>query len=128
MQDLRRRADRLQVAVDAIAAPRRSIDLQALQGQLRAATLSSGTRLSASQARQLACRAGVAPAVLRRAQRLFNPAQGAALALRDGGCVFPGWQLRLSPDDGMVELRLPGHRYWQRNHRYRPGRSESVRQ
>ena len=156
-----------------------TLDLEALQGRLRAATLSSGTRMSAGQARQLACRAGLVPAVLGgasrvldlgRTQRLFSPAQRAALALRDGGCVFPGcdrppswteahhirpwsdggptdlshgallcpfhhhvvhdhdWQLRPSPHDGHIELRLPGHRHWQHNHRYRPGRNEPVRQ
>ncbi len=156
-----------------------TLDLEALQGRLRAATLSSGTRMSAGQARQLACRAGLVPAVLGgasrvldlgRTQRLFSPAQRAALALRDGGCVFPGcdrppawteahhirpwsdggptdlshgallcpfhhhvvhdhgWQLRLSPHDGHIELRLPGHRHWQHNHRYRPGRNEPMRQ
>ncbi|MGJ9421722.1 DUF222 domain-containing protein [Aeromicrobium sp. CF3.5] len=151
-----------------------TLDLEALRGQLRAATLSTGTRVSASQARQLACRARILPAVLGgtslpldlgRTQRLFSPTQRIALAMRDGGCVFPGcdrpppwteahhitpwsddgptdlsdgallcpfhhhvvhdhgWQLRISPDDGTVELRLPGHQHWQRNHRYRSGRS-----
>ena len=151
-----------------------TLDLETLQGQLRAATLSTGTRVSASQARQAACRAGILPVVLGgasrvldlgRMQRLFSPAQRIALALRDGGCVFSGcdrppswteahhirpwsdggptdlshgallcpfhhhvvhdhdWQLRTSPVDGHVEMRLPGHQHWQRNHRYRPGES-----
>ncbi|MGJ9421544.1 DUF222 domain-containing protein [Aeromicrobium sp. CF3.5] len=151
-----------------------TLDLAALRGKLRAATLSTGTRVSASQARQLACRARILPAVLGgaslpldlgRTQRLFSPAQRTALAMRDGGCVFPGcdrpppwteahhitawsdggptdlsdgallcpfhhhvvhdhgWQLRTSPHDGHVEMRLPGHQHWQRNHRYRPGES-----
>ena len=151
-----------------------TVDLDTLLGRLRAATLATGTRVSAGQARQTACRAGIIPAVLDgasrvldlgRTQRLFTPAQRAALALRDRGCVFPGcdrppawteahhitawsdggptdlddgallcpfhhhvvhdhgWQLRLSPDTGHIEMRLPGHRHWQRNHRYRPGES-----
>jgi hypothetical protein len=151
-----------------------TVDLDTLLGRLRAATLATGTRISAGQARQLACRAGIAPAVLDgpsrvldlgRTQRLFSPAQRAALAVRDGGCTFPGcdrppawceahhlrpwsdggptdlshgallcpfhhhvvhdhgWQLRLDPDTGHIQMRLPGHRHWQRHHRYRPGES-----
>lgn len=76
-----------------------TVDLETLHGQLRAATLATGTRISAGQARQLACRVGLLPAVLDgasrvldlgRTQRLFSPAQRIALAMRDGGCVFPG--------------------------------------
>lgn len=151
-----------------------TMDLDALRDQLRATTLSTGTRVSASQARQAACRAGILPVVLGgasrvmdlgRTQRLFSPGQRIALALRDGGCVFPGcdrppawteahhitpwsdggptnladgallcpfhhhvvhdhgWQLRLDPRTNSIEMRLPGHQRWQRNHRYRPGQS-----
>jgi hypothetical protein len=55
--------------------------------------------LSAARARRLACDARLLPAVLGgaseildwgRAKRLATPAQRAALALRDGGCTFPG--------------------------------------
>ena len=59
----------------------------------------SDGQLTAGQARRLACTAGIIPVVLDgnsipldlgRSQRLFTPAQRVALALRDGGCVFPG--------------------------------------
>ncbi|MDV6011874.1 DUF222 domain-containing protein, partial [Haloechinothrix sp. LS1_15] len=47
--------------------------------------------LSAEQARRYACDAGVIPAVLGgRGQRTVSTTQRRALALRDGGCVFPG--------------------------------------
>jgi Domain of unknown function (DUF222) len=55
--------------------------------------------VSAARARRLACDARILPAVLGgasevldwgRAKRLATPAQRAALALRDGGCTFPG--------------------------------------
>ena len=58
-----------------------------------------GTPISAGQLRQLACNAGILPAVLGtknqildlgREQRLHTPAQRKALAHRDGGCAFPG--------------------------------------
>lgn len=64
-----------------------------------AATLADSDQLlSAAEARRLACAAGILPMVLGgesqpldvgRQQRLFTPAQRAALALRDGGCAFP---------------------------------------
>lgn len=75
------------------------LDLDTLLGGLAAATLSSGTRISASEARLTACRAGLIPAVfngaslpldLGRSKRLFTPAQRIALAERDRGCAFPG--------------------------------------
>ena len=56
-------------------------------------------KLSAGQVRRLACTAGIIPIVLGgdsvpldlgRTQRLFTPAQRVALAVRDGGCAFPG--------------------------------------
>lgn len=64
-----------------------------------AGTTSHGTRVSPAELRQLACNAGILPAVLNgasqpldlgRTQRLFTPAQRQALAQRDGGCAFPG--------------------------------------
>lgn len=75
------------------------LDLDTLIGGLVAATLSSGTRISASEARLMACRSGLIPAVfdgkslpldLGRQKRLFTPAQKLALAQRDHGCAFPG--------------------------------------
>ncbi|KAA1398257.1 HNH endonuclease signature motif containing protein, partial [Aeromicrobium ginsengisoli] len=62
------------------------------------ATLSTGTRISASQARLMACNAGLIPQVFNgkplpldhgHEQRLFTKTQKQALANRDGGCTFP---------------------------------------
>ncbi len=70
------------------------------------AMLSTDTGLSASQARRLACNAGIIPVVLDgksqpmdvgRSKRLHDQHQRIALALRDGGCSWkgcdrpPGW-------------------------------------
>ncbi len=58
-----------------------------------------GEPISAGKARRLACTHGIIPAILNsdsvpldlgRTQRFFTPAQRLALALRDGGCAFPG--------------------------------------
>ena len=73
-----------------------------------------GTPVSAGQLRQLACNAGILPAVLNskgqildlgREQRLHSSAQRKALAHRDGGCAFPGCE------------RPPG---WCETHHIRP--------
>ena len=75
-----------------------TVPLDALRGQLGAATLDGGEELSAAQVRRLACDAHVIPAVLGgdgepldlgRARRLFTGAARRALTLRDGGCAFP---------------------------------------
>ncbi len=75
------------------------LDLDTLLGGLAAATLSSGTRISAGEARLMACRSGLIPAVLGgrslpldlgREKRLFTPAQKLGLGERDRGCAFPG--------------------------------------
>jgi hypothetical protein len=61
--------------------------------------LPDGTDLPAATVRRLACDAGIIPAVLGtsgqvldlgRTARTASPAQRRALALRDGGCCFPG--------------------------------------
>ena len=61
--------------------------------------LDSSTHLTATQLRQLACDAGILPAVLGgkgevldvgREHRLVTPPIRAALTARDRGCVFPG--------------------------------------
>lgn len=77
-----------------------TLDIDALTGDLeRVGHLSDGQRISAGQARRLACSAGLVPAVLGgasrvldvgTAQRLFTPAQRTALVLRDRGCTMPG--------------------------------------
>jgi hypothetical protein len=76
-----------------------TIDEQRLRDAVGTASLSSGDDLSVSEARRLACNADILPAVLGgdsrpldlgRASRLFDRYQRTALAVRDGGCVFPG--------------------------------------
>lgn len=85
-----------------------TVTLEALQQRLAAAGVVTGDqgRISAGQARRLACSAAIVPAVLGsagqvldlgRATRLFSTAQRKALRLRDGrcraeGCTVPaGW-------------------------------------
>ncbi|KRF36109.1 HNH endonuclease signature motif containing protein [Nocardioides sp. Soil805] len=73
-----------------------------LLGGLAAASLDTGTRISAGEARRLACEAGILPAVLGgasqvldlgRSRRYHSGAQRVALALRDGGCTAEGCDL-----------------------------------
>lgn len=75
------------------------LDLDTLVNGVKAATLSSGTRISASQARLMACSLGLIPQVFGgksvpldhgHEQRLFTKAQKQALVARDGGCTAPG--------------------------------------
>lgn len=77
-----------------------TMSLASLLGHLEGAGVATNDAvLSAATVRRLACDAGIVPAVLgvdgellelgRRA-RLFTPGQKRALALRDGGCTFPG--------------------------------------
>ncbi|MGJ9411640.1 DUF222 domain-containing protein [Aeromicrobium sp. CF4.19] len=76
-----------------------NLDLATLLERLKVATLSTGERISAGQARRMACEHRLLPAVfggeslpldLGRDKRLFTLAQRQGLALRDRGCVFPG--------------------------------------
>ena len=73
-----------------------------LLGGLAAASLDTGTRISAGEARRLACEAGIIPAVLGgtsqvldlgRTRRFHTPTQRLALALRDHGCTAEGCDL-----------------------------------
>ncbi len=70
-----------------------------LSGALAAATLDTGSRISAGTARRLACAAGVMPAVLGgdsevldlgRTRRFFSGPQRIAMTVRDGGCTALG--------------------------------------
>ena len=148
-----------------------NLDYETLMGGLKAAGLSDGTRISAEEARRLACSAQIVPLVLNgaslpldlgSANRFFNRSSRRAMEKRDGGCTAPGcdrdsrwteahhltpwaisrrtdirdgallcsfhhhrvhdqhWIGRISPDDGMVEWKLPGSDAWQRNTRWRP--------
>jgi hypothetical protein len=76
-----------------------TVDEKSLRGECERAGLTEfGTAVSASQLRQVACGAGILPAVLNgdsqvldlgRESRLHNAAQRKALAKRDLGCAFP---------------------------------------
>jgi hypothetical protein len=76
-----------------------TITLDQLLGGLGQTILDTGTLMSAGQARRLACNAGIIPAVLDgdsrildlgTSRRLYDRHQRIALAVRDGGCIFPG--------------------------------------
>jgi hypothetical protein len=76
-----------------------TLSLDALKSGLGAAALDTGTPISASEARRLACNTGLIPAVLGgqsvpldlgRAARLHTAHQRAAMALRDKGCSTEG--------------------------------------
>ena len=76
-----------------------NMDLDVLSGRLKVANASTGERLSAGQARRMACEHRLLPAVfdgdslpldLGRTRRLFSLHQRRALEMRDHGCVFPG--------------------------------------
>jgi hypothetical protein len=76
-----------------------NLDFDDLKSQVAAATLSTGTRISAGEVRRLACSHGILPRVLDgksvpldqgRTKRVFTPAQRLAMADRDGGCTYPG--------------------------------------
>ena len=80
-----------------------TVDLEALRSGLGVATTGDGTRISAAQARRLACNAAILPMVLGgasqpldlgRSRRLFSTAQRLALAkdhptCRAQGCTVP---------------------------------------
>jgi len=76
-----------------------TIDHDKLDHDLAVAGLTTGTPITASQARRLACGAGILPAVLDgrsqpldlgRTKRLFTPAQRKAMAIRDRHCRAEG--------------------------------------
>ena len=76
-----------------------TLDFESLRQGLGAAELSTGGRISATEARRLACTASLLPAVLGgagevldlgRSRRLFSPAQRKALAIRDQSCRAEG--------------------------------------
>ena len=82
-----------------------TMTMEQLLGETATALLDDGTRMSAGQARRLACEAGIIPVVLGsksvplnmgRAARLFTKAQRIALGLRDGGCTARGCETSAS--------------------------------
>jgi hypothetical protein len=73
-------------------------DFETLLKGIKGATLSTGTRISAGQARQMACNAGIIPQVFNgkslpldhgHEQRVFTKTQRQAMENRDGGCTYP---------------------------------------
>jgi hypothetical protein len=76
-----------------------TLDLDVLRSGLGAASLDTGGRISAAEARRLACNSGLVPAVLGtgsvpldlgRTTRLHTSAQRTAMAIRDRGCTADG--------------------------------------
>ncbi|QIK74644.1 HNH endonuclease signature motif containing protein [Nocardioides piscis] len=76
-----------------------TMELETLLGGLKAASLDTGARISAGEARRLACKAGVIPVVLGgrsvvldvgRKRRFHSEAQRVAMGVRDGGCTAFG--------------------------------------
>jgi Domain of unknown function (DUF222) len=79
------------------------LDYERLLSGIGAARLDTGERISAGQARRLACEAGIIPAVYRkvlggpshvldvgRRRRFHDPAQRIAMTVRDRGCTADG--------------------------------------
>ncbi len=82
-----------------------TMTLEQLLAEQATALLDDGSRMSAGQARRLACEAGIIPVVLGaksqpldlgRTSRLFARAQRTALGLRDGGCTARGCETSAS--------------------------------
>jgi len=76
-----------------------TMELETLLGGLKAASLDTGDKISAGEARRLACRAGIIPVVLGgpsmpldlgRKRRFHSEAQRIAMGIRDGGCRAAG--------------------------------------
>ncbi|WP_439937217.1 DUF222 domain-containing protein [Nocardia sp. N13] len=76
-----------------------TMELETLLGGLRAASLDTGDKISAGEARRLACRAGIIPLVLGgpsvvldagRKSRFHSETQRIAMGIRDGGCRAAG--------------------------------------
>jgi hypothetical protein len=92
-------ADRLPHAGGAAASVVVTIGLDQLRDALGAAALEDGGRISATEARRLACEAGIIPAVLGgagqpldvgRKNRFHNEPQRIAIGIRDGRCTAEG--------------------------------------
>ncbi|GAB3016516.1 hypothetical protein GCM10011376_03900 [Nocardioides flavus (ex Wang et al. 2016)] len=76
-----------------------TMELETLRDSLKSASLDTGGRISAGEARRLACRAGIIPVVLGgasvpldvgRKRRFHTESQRTALGIRDGGCTAEG--------------------------------------
>ena len=76
-----------------------TMTLETLLGDLKAASLSTGDKISAGEARRMACEAGIVPVVLDgkshvldlgRKRRFHTPAQRLAIGLEQKHCQHPG--------------------------------------
>jgi len=76
-----------------------TMELETLLGGLKAASLDTGDKISAGEARRLACQAGIIPIVLGagsavldvgRKRRFHTQPQRIAMGIRDGGCRAAG--------------------------------------
>ncbi len=76
-----------------------TMTLETLLGDLKAASLSTGDKISAGEARRMACEAGIVPVVLNgkshvldlgRKRRFHTPAQRLAIGLEQKHCQHPG--------------------------------------
>lgn len=76
-----------------------TMELETLLGGIRSASLDTAPRISAGEARRLACRAGIIPIVLGgpsvvldagRKRRFHSQTQRIAMGIRDGGCTAAG--------------------------------------
>ena len=76
-----------------------TMDLETLLGGIKGASLDTGGRISAGEARRMACSAGIIPVVLGgasvpldvgRKRRFHTEAQRIAMGIRDGGCTAVG--------------------------------------
>ncbi len=92
-------ADRLPDTAGVGAIMTVNLDYETLLGEVKAATLSDGCRISSGQARRMACELRILPQVFDgeslpldhgRMKRLFQKPQRRAMERRDGGCTFPG--------------------------------------
>jgi Domain of unknown function (DUF222) len=92
-------SDRLPEAGGVAATVVVTMSLDSLTGGVAAASLDTGERISAGEARRIACNAGIVPAVLGsdsqvldlgRKRRFHTPSQRMALGLEQGGCTAEG--------------------------------------
>jgi hypothetical protein len=98
-----------------------SVDYDTLSGKLGTATLlNTGEKITAQQARLLACDAGILPIVMDgpsvpldvgRQRRLFTGPLRALLTARDQGCAFPGCDV--GPEECDAHHRVP---WWAGGH------------
>ena len=113
-----------------------TIDLDTLVTGLGVATTGTGGRITAAEARRLACTAHLVPAVLGgksevldlgRARRLFTAAQRQALGVRDGDCRAEGCDIpaawceahHLTPWSGAARPTSPTRSCSARHHHHR---------